>query len=103
MAEYTFGGPSYLTISQELPPAPASDYPTVLTALPMSEIPEKMTSRAPRSSRSGPHSPNLTSLSRSMRYNSIGGVPSVLQSGRGREGRYGGTSPAHNRAASRAL
>jgi len=79
----------------------------------MSEIPERMTSGAPRSSRSRSHSSNLASVPRSMRYISFGGVPSVAHSGRRRSRRPtklenstnndGGSSPAHNRAASRAL
>jgi len=112
MTEYTYSGRSYLAVSPELPSTLPPSYPTAPTALRMSEIPEKTTSGAPRGSRSGSHSSNLTSVPRSMRYNPIGCVPSVVHSGRGRKGRPmkhedstdndSDSNPEHNRAAPRA-
>jgi hypothetical protein len=79
----------------------------------MSENSEDMTSGALQSSRSGFFTSNLTSVPRSMRYNPIGGVPSVLHSGRWRKGRptkrknstnyHNSSSAVHMRAASRVL
>ncbi|KAI9454752.1 hypothetical protein BJY52DRAFT_1224945 [Lactarius psammicola] len=112
MTEYTHGGRSYLTVSPELPSTLPPSYPTPLTALPMDEIPEKITSGAPRSSRPGSYSSSLTSVPRSMSNNPIGCIPSVVHSGRGRKGRPtkhedstdndSDPSLAHTRAAPRA-
>lgn len=110
MTEYTYDGRPYLTVSPELHSTlpPPSSYPTASTALSMGDnIPETTTtSDAPGSSR-GSYSSNP----RSVRYNPIGGVPSVAHSGSSErkvrptkhEDPTDNSSPAHNRAARRAL
>ncbi|KAH9032674.1 hypothetical protein EDB85DRAFT_1954923 [Lactarius pseudohatsudake] len=78
MAEYTYGGPPYSTVSRPYSP-PLSVYPSALG--------EMASSGTSRSSGSGSYSSDLTSVPRSMRYNPIGVAPSVVRSGRGRIGR----------------
>ncbi|KAH8983860.1 hypothetical protein EDB92DRAFT_1551437 [Lactarius akahatsu] len=102
MAEYTYGGPPYSTVSRPYSP-PLSVYPSAL---------EMASSGTSRSSGSGSYSSDLTSVPRSMRYNPIGVAPSVVRSGRGRNGRpkkHGDPTnvrdpiPAHDHAASHSL
>ncbi|KAH9038151.1 hypothetical protein EDB84DRAFT_1102921 [Lactarius hengduanensis] len=76
MAEYTYGGPPYSTVPRPYSP-PLSVYPSALG--------EMASSGTSRSSGSGSYSSDLTSVPRSMRYNPI--TPSVVRSGRGRNGR----------------
>lgn len=104
VAEYTYGGPPYSTVSRPYSP-PLSVYPFALG--------EMASSGTSRSSGSGSYSSDLTSVPRSMRYNPIGLAPSVVRSGRGRNGRptkhRDSTSndrdpiPAHGHAASHSL
>jgi hypothetical protein len=111
MREYTYGGrsqSSHLTVSSELYSASPTFHPTVLTALPISKISEKITSGALQRSRSGSQSSYRVSA---RRYTPFSGVPS--HSGRGRKDRptkhkhstniAGGTSLVQNRTISRAL
>jgi hypothetical protein len=85
MAEYTYGS-SYATGSPGRPYTPPhSVYPAALMSLSAGEMSSDSTSG--RTSRgSGSHSPNLSSVPRSVRYNPIS-VPSVARSGRERKRR----------------
>src|SRR6266404_4269791 len=85
MAEYTYGS-SYTTSSPGRPYTPPhSVYPAALMSLSAGEMSSDSTSG--RTSRgSGSHSPNLSSVPRSVRYNPIS-VPSVARSSRERKRR----------------
>ncbi|KAH9015267.1 hypothetical protein EDB83DRAFT_2440211 [Lactarius deliciosus] len=109
MAEYSYGSPPYSTVSRPYSP-PLSVYPAAPMSLSAGEMASSGTSR---SSGSGSYSSDLTSVPRSMRYNPIGVAPSVVRSGRGRNGRptkHGDPTnndrdpiPVHSRAASHSL
>ena len=85
MAEYTYGS-TYTTGSPGRPfTPPHSVYPAALMSLSAGEMSSDSTSG--RTSRgSGSHSPNLSSVPRSVRYNPIS-VSSVARSGRERKRR----------------
>jgi hypothetical protein len=85
MAEYTYGS-SYTTSSPGRPYSPPHGvYPAALMSLSAGEMSSDSTSG--RTSRgSGSHSPNLSSVPRSVRYNPIS-VPSVARVGRERKRR----------------
>ncbi|KAI9434243.1 hypothetical protein H4582DRAFT_2081297 [Lactarius indigo] len=106
--ESTYNGPLYSAVSCYSPPS--SVYPPALMSLSVGEMVSSGTSR---SSGPGSYSSDLTSVPRSMRYNPISVAPSVVRSGRGRNGRptkHGDPtdnghdpSPMHDRAASNSL
>jgi hypothetical protein len=85
MAEYTYGS-SYTTSSPGRPYSPPNSvYPAALMSLSAGEMSSDSTSG--RTSRgSGSHSPNLSSVPRSVRYNPIS-VSSVARAGRERKRR----------------
>ena len=85
MAEYTYGS-SYTTSSPGRPYTPPHGvYPAALMSLSAGEMSSDSTSG--RTSRgSGSHSPNLSSVPRSVRYNPIS-VASVTRPGRERKRR----------------